>query len=224
MKHRNETRAIANRALVDHGQQPVLGHPRDLVRLVEVRRWTDLVGTPSDKDVVLAVSDADCGLEGERLRDLADRPSRFLLELASSCLDRLLGWLNNPNRHLPAPAVIHEAVSAQHQHPILIIEDEHHRDSLHPQHVVLETDAPWRLDVDQFQIDPVTLVQRPRTEDLPAGPSRSLSECSHGATLPRPRRCCPGVRGAATTNNTPLTTTCAARARRRALVRFQERV
>ena len=183
MKNANQARAVTDGALVDHGQKALLRHPRHLVGFVKIRRRTDVVSTSSNEDVVLAVSDADSWLELERLLDLAEHPSRFLPDLSKRGLHRLFRGFDDADRHLPAPAVVDEAMASEHQQTLRVVDDEHDRDSLHAQHVMLEASTSRRLDVDELQIHPPTLVQSPRAEDLPASAGRVLVAYHHVSTL-----------------------------------------
>ena len=185
MKYRNQACTIPDDAFVDHRQQPVPGHPRHVVGLVEVGSWAEVYRTSSDEDEVLRVSDADRRLKRERLLVLLRTPTGLLTQLPDGCACGVLRWLDYPYWKLPAPAVVDEAVTVKHQQLSRVVDQEHDRDPLHSQHMVFETDSTRGLDINEVQVHPPALVQRPRAEHPPPGSGPAPVGCSHVVTLPR---------------------------------------
>ena len=125
---------------------------------------------PAGVDVVLGVDRARHRLEGDEVVEVPGTVPGLLHEL-TVCRGRgLLPLVHQTAGQFPPPAVRHEPVPPQHQHPVLVVEQRRHRGLAQP-HDVMPVPVPARrLHVDLPQPHPWAVVDRPLSVRLPTAP------------------------------------------------------
>lgn len=161
MEYSDEGCAVADATVVHHAEQILDRDPGHFLGLRDVRRLPDLLGAGPEKDLMRRVGYPDRRLELDHPPKLVGSPAGLLLDLASRGGKRVLFRLDDADWDLPAPGVIDEAMTSKHQQLAAGgVKDSCHRDSLHPQNVVLEALAIRGLHINEAYVDPAAGVDR----------------------------------------------------------------
>ncbi|CAM5335501.1 hypothetical protein SABIM44S_00575 [Streptomyces abikoensis] len=167
MKHGDE-RPRAHQLVTRHKTGNVCqGYPGHVTGLFHIRRVSDVFGAVPHKDLVRRINHADHGLIRDHMLKSSWTPACLFFRLTHGRCESVFARVHNAAGELPAPLVRHEPVPPEHQDSVAIVYHRRNGNVLQPDDVVLEALHSRRLDVDESELDPAVVIDRPLPMDSP---------------------------------------------------------
>ncbi len=132
-----------------------------------IRRVANVFGAVPHKDLVRRIHHAHHGLIRDHVLQLNWTPACLFFSLPHGRCESFLPRVHDATGEFPAPLVRHEPVPPEHQDSVEIVYHRRNGNVLQPDDVMLEALHTWRLDVDERELHPAIVIDRPLPMDRP---------------------------------------------------------